>query len=126
MTRVTTICATINSSCKLRLRARRASILEDSDELDEAHAAAASADDSNSSAVDANLNNHFITFAHSGGYWWLVLLCLVMLWEISVTWLELLILGKNSQQTFSKGIGMVARASSALQKARLNPAAPAL
>jgi ubiquitin carboxyl-terminal hydrolase L3 len=56
------------NQCEGKTPMERASILEDSDELDEAHAEAAAADDSNSSAVDANLNNHFITFAHKGGF----------------------------------------------------------
>ena len=53
--------------CEGKTPMERASVLEDSDELEEAHAEAATADESNSSAVDANLNNHFIAFAHVSG-----------------------------------------------------------
>ena len=58
--------ASFFADCRGKTPMERASILEDSDELDEAHAEGA-ADESNSSAEDANLNNHFITFVCKGG-----------------------------------------------------------
>ena len=52
--------------CKGKTPMERADILEESEELDEAHQESA-ADASNSSSADANLNNHFITFVAAGG-----------------------------------------------------------
>ena len=49
-------------SCEGKSPMERAEVLEASAELEELHEAAAAEDESNSSAVDANLNNHFITF----------------------------------------------------------------
>jgi len=57
--------STFFKECENKSPMERAELLESgegSDELDEAHEAAATQDDTNTSAVDANLNNHFITF----------------------------------------------------------------
>jgi ubiquitin carboxyl-terminal hydrolase L3 len=60
---------TFFNECEGKTPMEKAEILESgegSEELDEAHEAAATQDDTNSSAVDANLNNHFITFVCGG------------------------------------------------------------
>jgi ubiquitin carboxyl-terminal hydrolase L3 len=60
---------TFFNECEGKTPMEKAEILESgegSEELDEAHEAAATHDDTNTSAVDANLNNHFITFVCGG------------------------------------------------------------